>query len=592
MHRAAGERIMALQGIGQPDPIAMTKKAAVAEDALAASGSRFMALTGFVGHGGLTSMLDDDAVATRRSSLVAARLALGLPDFDQDGGLDAALELLRQQATFFFRHLVGEPYGMRKPYTIHSNLISAITFPYEGLVHTPPDEERRHPRRGDSVHVPAAFTFVGQFIDHDLTANGMDLFTDQAGQVVDIASPLIDLDSVYGPRAADITSPQGLDTRELFDVQGRFFLVGGNGVPVDVPRRTQGAMKGQAFIADKRNDENLMILQIHLLLMKLHNRLINEHGMSFSEAHRHTVYTWQSIVLNDYLPKIVGGNLVQLKSEAIKTQDYSNVRHRPWPKQAGGEDVFMPHEFAIGFRFGHSQLRPSYRVNAGPAIALFNNRQVARADGGFEDLRGNQKVTAANEIEWGFFLVGTGSPPTAQKSKLIDQQVTSVVFDLPESAIPDKIIEVANLTQRNLIRSSRIGLCAGEDLAELYGFKPLDSREVEPNLALHGLYEQDGGFRTPLWYYVLREAELLGRDGQLGPAAGNLVAEVLIGGVYYNRPLTSQDGTVVDALALPDDFVSKVNGQHAVRLYELASYVSGSANEHHVASSAWTEPTI
>ncbi|MCA9968003.1 MAG: hypothetical protein KC423_27345, partial [Anaerolineales bacterium] len=41
----------------------------------------------------------------------------------------------------------------------------------------------------------------------------------------------------------------------------------------------------------------------------------------------------------------------------------------------------------------------------------------------------------------------------------------------------------------------------------------------------------DLGFdrETPLWFYILREAEVLAEGKQLGPMGGRMVAEVLIG---------------------------------------------------------------
>ena len=34
---------------------------------------------------------------------------------------------------------------------------------------------------------------------------------------------------------------------------------------------------------------------------------------------------------------------------------------------------------------------------------------------------------------------------------------------------------------------------------------------------------------APLWFYILKEAEIVGRGRELGPVGGRIVAEVLVG---------------------------------------------------------------
>ena len=483
--------------------------------------------------------------------------------------MSAFISVLHDKVTNYFQHLV-----VKKPYKLYSNLISHIAFPAYGTAYTTVKDEKEHPALDDSLNIPAAFTFVGQFIDHDLTANALDLFVPQTGQVVDEASPLIDLDNVYGPRVKTRPSER-LDLRTIYDSKYRFFLQRYDDGTIDVPRDKCGT----ALLPDKRNDENQMVNQIHQLLMRLHNKLINL-GHDFETAHRETVFTWQSIVMHDYLPKIIDGNLLELKRQAIRDRDYKKLRYYPKAGRDGKVTLQMPHEFAIGFRFGHSQLRPSYQVNEDNEIALFNN--MLPLGSSYADLRGSQKLTKSHEIDWHYFLGGNGDPPKSVKSKLIDKKVTSVVFDLPESTIPDDLKPVGNLPQRNLIRSDDLGLCAGEDLADLYGVTRVAPERIEPDQSARALYMQDGSeFRTPLWYYILREAELTGVDGRLGETGANLVAEVVLGGIYYNEP----------SLIVPDNWKSEVNGGCTVTLYELTQFVTGPNAWEAVKSDLFVPPT-
>ena len=125
--------------------------------------------------------------------------------------------------------------------------------------------------------------------------NAVNLFEVQTGDVPDNASPLIDLDSVYGPRAMlDTVTP-----KQLFRPDGRFRLKD-HGSYHDLERDAMG----NAYISDKRNDENQMILQVHLLVMRTHNTLI-EKGLSLMEAYKETLYNWQSVLLTDYLPQVL-----------------------------------------------------------------------------------------------------------------------------------------------------------------------------------------------------------------------------------------------------------------------------------------------
>jgi hypothetical protein len=58
---------------------------------------------------------------------------------------------------------------------------------------------------------------------------------------------------------------------------------------------------------------------------------------------------------------------------------------------------------------------------------------------------------------------------------------------------------------------------------------PEDLIRTGNDLGLHGGLEFRFGEHTPLWYYILREAEVLADGRKLGPVGGRIVAEVLLG---------------------------------------------------------------
>jgi hypothetical protein len=517
------------------------------------------ALTAMMSHGGLYSLLDSQMMTARLSTMLQQIPEL-LGDHTSPASFAAAVG---SSAESFFEHLVSNPY------TIHSNLMSHIAFPHEGTTYTkdtpvnPPDEE--------SPNLPAASTFIGQFIDHDLTMNAVDLFLDQTGNVQNTASPLIDLDSVFGPRSLldttmnpatkqddlydDGKNTLRLQTRKTKDGKCYFDLVRDFDLPNSDPRHGQD---GGGIISDKRNDENQMLLQVHLLVMRVHNRLAEDFPKLNRDALRiETIRTWQSVLLHDHLPRILDTDTLQFLLGELDKENFGAFFYKPLLDLHTGTFVAnLPHEFAIAYRFGHSQLKPRYQFREGGGVyELFDNSQAQKKGGVTTDLRGSQMLPEEHLIDWNFFAT------EEFRGNRIDGKVTSKVFDLPESAIPDDIKFIGNLVHRNLIRSSQVGLCCGEDLARAYEaydkskgvsplrVRPLGKEIIEPEKASWPLYMQNeqgfpsDEFKTPLWYYILREAQHFEtrKISKLGPLGSRLVGEVILGAIYW------QENSVVKA---------------------------------------------
>src|SRR5690606_34363642 len=134
-----------------------------------------------------------------------------------------------------------------------------------------------------SEYVPAGYTYFGQFIDHDLSL--MDRGTGDPGPglptpcpPVNGRSPALDLDSLYGSGFNDATPG--------FRNQAGRFAIGttASGAPMDLPRANPGAGQRVALIVDARNDENLLVAQFQLLLMKHHNRVVDHYAATGMDA--------------------------------------------------------------------------------------------------------------------------------------------------------------------------------------------------------------------------------------------------------------------------------------------------------------------
>jgi hypothetical protein len=186
----------------------------------------------------------------------------------------------------------------------------------------------------------------------------------------------------------------------------------------------------------------------------------------------------------------------------------------------------MPVEFqAAAYRMGHSMVRPSYRANlAGdngqPFFAfIFDPAQEGTTDP--DDLRGGRRAPR-RFVGWQtFFDFGDGE---VRPNKRIDTKISTPLFSLPLAAIASHDPPTA-LPQRNLLRHLTWQLPSGQRIARAMGIRPLDASQLGELAALGVGFERS----TPLWYYVLKEAELLADGLHLGPVGGRIVAEVFLG---------------------------------------------------------------
>jgi Animal haem peroxidase len=359
----------------------------------------------------------------------------------------------------------------------------------------------------------AGTTFFGQFMDHDMT--------------FDLASPLgkpstpqdyrngrtpsFDLDSVYG--VGPVGSPQ------LYDPADRAKLkVESGGLFEDVPRLPDGT----AIVADPRNDENVIISGLQAAFLRFHNNVVDRlrdggtdnAAEAFSQARRLTTWHYQWLILHEFLPLFVGQPMV----------DTILRRGRRFYRPRKGE-AFIPVEFqAAAYRFGHSMVRPSYRANlAGdrgkPFFAL--TFDVSKNGPDPDDLRGGFRA-ARRFIGWQtFFDFGDGQ---VKPNKRIDTRLSSPLFDLPISTIASHSGPTV-LPVRTLLRQLTWELPSGQALARRMGISALAPADLDE---LHG-YGLGLERSTPLWYYLLKEAELVEDGLRLGPVGGRIVGEVIIG---------------------------------------------------------------
>jgi hypothetical protein len=404
---------------------------------------------------------------------------------------------------------------------------------------------------GDNVKVPAGFTYLGQFVDHDITLDLTAIGEKESDPtaVENFRTPALDLDSVYG------LGPDGsrhLYARNAGDADGknpgpklltgRNINVAAGGVTGDHRNDLPRSPEGFALVGDHRNDENLIVAQTHVAFLKFHNKVCDQLAAAgrpadaiFMEARQIVTWHYQWLVLHDFVERITEKGLVARILE--NGRRFFHFRRTP----------FMPVEFsAAAYRLGHSMVREAYSHNriftAGglaPATLQLLFRFTGLSGGIIGELAPNPptaptpiSVLPSNWIiDWRrFHEVASPNPAGVplNASRRIDPFVVPTLHTLPGGG--------GSLPFRNLKRGVMLGLPSGQDVARTMKIhSPLTPDEIAsgPDGAVarkHGLH-----LRTPLWYYILKEAEQRGGGERLGPVGSTIVSEVFVGLVHGDR---------------------------------------------------------
>jgi hypothetical protein len=417
---------------------------------------------------------------------------------------------------------------------------------------TPTPEDKPDPE--EDSEITAAYTYLGQFVDHDLTfdpTSSLREFLDekQIEALADFRTPRFDLDNLYG-RGPD-------DQPYLYESDGIRMRLGErmSGNPFDPDaRQVPRGPDGRALIGDPRNDENRIVSQLHAIFLRFHNQVAKQlgGGASFDEVRQQVRWHYQWMLVTDYLPTVVNN------------ETYTSVFPDPYrpavPRLPGLQDdrpKLMPVEFSVAaFRFGHSMIRPIYRLNTTVERRPIFTRD--RDDGAYiddaADLGGFRPIPSDWAIDWQFFIdLEHGARPNAigplydpikrrpQRAYKIDTSLAS-----PLRYLPHRIAEKPSiLALRNLERGRTFGLASGQAVANALGEQPIPDEDLvigkatanDPKEPLAQIAKGFAG-KAPLWAYILSEAQVVSwekadpsapKDAipiKLGPVGGRIVAEV------------------------------------------------------------------
>lgn len=388
--------------------------------------------------------------------------------------------------------------------------------------------------------IPSAYTYFGQFVDHDITLelrsddlanlDNPDLKPLNAGliheKIQNRRSPTLDLDCVYGVTRDGEPVPRYHAELRVGPVAFASTVkeIPGERIPNfdgfnDVPRKSSDPAGGkndrEALIGDERNDENLIISQMHVAFLRAHNKLVRD-GLNFNAARKTLVQHYQSIIIGDYLIRVCS-------RETIKDiLTYGNRFFRSAPYK-----LYMPIEFsAAAFRFGHSMIRSKYEINRNfkedKQATLLQLFEIPMFKGLPADVLALPEQCV---VEWRNFLEGGPNRSRRVNTVLVDP-LSALIH--PHNGTDLKGAK-RTLAVRNLLRGYLLRVPTGQRVAQACGFTPMTPQQIldastpaqRDVLAKYNFHKD-----TPLWYYVLAEAA---RRTSLGPVGSTIIGEVLIG---------------------------------------------------------------
>lgn len=390
--------------------------------------------------------------------------------------------------------------------------------------------------------ISAGYTYLGQFIYHDLTFDPRSSPGSHAegADAAGAEGARFDLSCIYGLGPHHQPFLYRSDSSHMLlgaSLTGNDKDPNARMLPRTMP---DGADPSRAMIGDPRNDENVILSQLHAAFLRFHNRVVDYLGTKdFAKAQEVVRYHYQWVLLYDFLPTVIGlETLHDILPHLAKGTDV--LRDPPLLKFYDADKGGIPVEFsAAAYRFGHSMIRPSYRLNQRVGhVPLF-------CPAG-EDLRGFRALPSNWGIDWGLFFpmsrrAHDPGPRGVQPAYKIDTSLVNLLGSLPRAVTTAP----ESLAQRNLLRGLRIGLPSGQAVARAMGINPIPDQLLKVGPATEEdwprnppitAFSREFQGNAPLWFYILAEAQQQFKNDdspiRLGPVGGRIIGEVIVGLIY------------------------------------------------------------
>lgn len=399
-------------------------------------------------------------------------------------------------------------------------------------------------------NIPAAYTYFGQFLAHDMSYMALESTPNGKYWVNKNAFHALQFNSLFG------TIEKPGDPSSDWVCHAGTALGKDNSIPktlepcFDLPRNV---LTGKPRCKDPRADSNLALAQMHVLLVRFHQKLAIAFALTESEAKRATKQHLQAVVLTDYLQRIIPCNIydeVMCSGRRVVATDSST-------------DFLIPLEFAAAvFRFGHSMIQNVYSPwgLSWPLGQDISYPEESASLGTLLHFTSAKAIVSENlEYAWGQFWrhwVGfslDGKEDIHLMAARISTQINRDFRSVPRKNFPDvqSPEDSFNLPFQTLVRGAKFLLPSGQELANLFGEKNI--------LNVAGFLKNDGRFsnvandqslqqHTPLWFFTLAEAEVVG-SGKLGPVAARTVMET------FHAALSADQSGILDADGTMKSFV-------------------------------------
>ncbi|MDN4501678.1 peroxidase family protein [Alteromonadaceae bacterium BrNp21-10] len=354
--------------------------------------------------------------------------------------------------------------------------------------------------------IDAGYTYLGQFIAHDIVPKS------NPREQCRPLSPWLNLDSLYGHPSND-TEGKAVFDDSLFDADGQFLI---HTNQFDARRDANG----RAIIAEPRNDENAVIIQLHVVWQKVHNLIVKQlpqphtRTSNIQRARCQVLALFHLIVIDDFLRRLLEPTVFR-----YYFQDW-----RAGVLPAEHSLTSIPVEFShAGFRFGHSMTLGFYDLNSMPDN-VFSLADLLRSPS-------SPPLQAKHQIEWSKFF-GGNALEARRMSMLISMDMTHIpiegnIIHINLLAGQNKQLPTAKQIIDWLI-TSHPQLATAIEL-ETYPQVTADSDKRLAG-AYHTLADNFAHERLPLWLYILGEAKLNpppNTKTKLGKVGSIINAEVL-----------------------------------------------------------------
>lgn len=397
----------------------------------------------------------------------------------------------------------------------------------------------------------SGYTYLGQFLAHDLSRircgqHGPNVTPLESDKLSRFVTPAFDLDSVY----ANLDN----DREKKVDNHGHMILgqVSGDSdssscAYVDLPRDSVGG----ALIGDERNDENLIVAQLHVQFLKLHNFFIDEIRADhpqlspeecFVQARDQVVLHYQEVVLFDLLEKILEASVWR----ALVVED-EDIIWSPLPT----DEPAIPQEYAVAAgRFGHSMIRHSYVINRVTSVKSTDALFTMTGVGGFDSQI--KRLPQSHVVDWIEFFDFSSEVMNRPFFQNFAHRISPAVNVNLSIVDPTNRSESQNLATRNLLRGCKLGLCSGQTAVD-YVKRKFGIKLQEKGIELRSLTKAELNINdstatrnvlcninaglveaTPLWYYLLAEARAA-RHPTLGVLGSLIFGETIKGLLKYSR---------------------------------------------------------